>query len=405
MHVPLLSDKELSALLFRDIYGTYSDFRHLNSPIRVYLSTRDERSALFFSKYEHVKRILSEDCCVSKDSFVNTSIFIDDDSFLGSILFQDNPEHDSVKDLFFDFFKKTPISRFWELCKNSSDLCLKSAWARRTSGQLNLMEDFAFKLPLFVMMNVLGFPNEKMNELDSLSNIIHSGSDGISAPHLLKKAKKNATAECLDLLTCAAKGEWQAGKGTLLVEVEDFVRSQKISPEVAAANLLLLLFAGHETTSALIGSLFYCLASFPDQLQRLLRNSNLMDSAIDEVLRFESPLQRSTFRCATKAFSFDGLTIDKGEELYAFIGAANRDECVFSNASLFDVSRRPNPYLSFGKGSHHCLGRHLAILEAKAAFNSFLTNFPGIVSINICSSRWSKSTFMRNLDLLMLSFE
>ena len=130
-----------------------------------------------------------------------------------------------------------------------------------------------------------------------------------------------------------------------------------------------------------------------------------MDFAVEEVLRCESPLPRSTFRVASRAFTLDDLTIDEGEELYVLIGAANRDEYVFSNASVFDLSRRPNPHLSFGKGSHHCLGRHLSILEAKAALRSFFSCFPCTVNMHILSSRWSTSTFIRSLDFLTLGFD
>ena len=408
MDLATVSSEDFSRLLHNDLYGTYSDLRRLNSPLRVYFSGGEiNSSALFFSSYEHAKRILADDSCISKDfsASTGTSVLTTDNTFSESMLFRDNPEHKFLKSLFSDYFKRVPISTYWDVSKNESDLLLRKALEVKGSDQVDFIKDFAGKLPLCVILNVLGFPNEKIIEIASLSEIINRGADTFSPLTVAKEEKNEAVQKCFDLLFHAALGEWQAEKDALFEQVQGFVATRAISPEVAAANLLLLLFAGHETTIALLGNLFYCLASSPDQLQKLVQDSSLIDSAVDEALRFESPLQRSTFRVATKAFTLDGLKIDEGEEIYVLIGAANRDEHVFPDSSIFDLSRRPNSHLSFGKGSHHCLGRHLSLLEAKASLDSFFSCFPSMENMHICSSHWNASTFVRHLDFLTLGFD
>ena len=135
--------------------------------------------------------------------------------------------------------------------------------------------------------------------------------------------------------------------------------------------LVLLLVAGNETTTTLIGNTVLELLDHPDELKRLRSDPSLMPLAIDEVLRFSSPVQFDPQR-ATAAAEIAGVAIAENDMILAWLGSANRDETVFERPDVFDISRGKSPHLAFGYGTHHCLGHNLARLEAEVAISCLL---------------------------------
>ncbi len=142
---------------------------------------------------------------------------------------------------------------------------------------------------------------------------------------------------------------------------------------LATANLLLI--AGHETTTNLIGNGTLAMLREPDQWRRLCDDPGLLDSAVEELLRFDGPVQATT-RVALEPLEIDGHEIEKGSMVLTNIGAANHDPEVFEAPDRLDLGRSPNPHLAFGFGTHFCLGASLARLEAKLAFASLTRRFP-----------------------------
>jgi cytochrome P450 len=143
----------------------------------------------------------------------------------------------------------------------------------------------------------------------------------------------------------------------------------------ALANLILMFPAGHETSINLIGNGIYTLLRNPDQLRMLRERPELMDSAIDEMLRYESP-QQVAWRALIADREIGGKLLRKGEQAMVVLGAANRDPEVFEDPDRFDITRRPNPHLAFGTGRHTCLGSWFAKLQAKIGLRLFLERFP-----------------------------
>nr|WP_250193050.1 cytochrome P450 [Bacillus velezensis] len=137
----------------------------------------------------------------------------------------------------------------------------------------------------------------------------------------------------------------------------------------------LLIVAGHVTTENVIGNSFLSLKEFPHILPRLLENKALLPDFIEEVIRLRPSIQRVTRYTAVES-EIGGKTIPAGEKVYAWIGSANRDEKKFRNADQIDLGRKPNQHLSFGQGSHYCLGAPLARLEAKIALSHFFEQVP-----------------------------
>jgi cytochrome P450 len=136
------------------------------------------------------------------------------------------------------------------------------------------------------------------------------------------------------------------------------------------------MVAGHETTVNLLGNGLYLLLRHPEQLELLKRRPELWPSAIEEMLRFESPVQLGTFRLATEPLSIAGVTLDSGSAVTAVIGGANRDPEQFPEPDRFDIARMPNRHLAFGMGPHRCLGAALARTEARVGFARLFERLP-----------------------------
>ena len=148
-----------------------------------------------------------------------------------------------------------------------------------------------------------------------------------------------------------------------------------LSEEELLATCVLLLFAGHETTTNLIANGVLALLEHPDQLERLQHDAALLPSAIEELIRYDGPVQ-ATARCATVNLELHGSSIQPGEFLLLVLGAANRDPDQFPNPDRLDVGRRDNRHLGFGHGIHFCLGAPLARLEGQLALGALLQRFP-----------------------------
>jgi len=160
---------------------------------------------------------------------------------------------------------------------------------------------------------------------------------------------------------------------TRLVEAE--VDGDRLSEDDILGFFQLLLLAGSETTTNLIGSAVLCLAEDPDQLARLRAEPDLLPSAIEEVLRYRPPVQ-AVFRQTRRDVELGGRTIPAGKLVMAMIGSANRDPRQFRHPRRFDVARDPNPHVAFGHGIHFCIGAPLARLEARIALADFLARAP-----------------------------
>ena len=160
-----------------------------------------------------------------------------------------------------------------------------------------------------------------------------------------------------------------------LLAAED--EGDRLSHDELLGTLMLLLVAGNETTRSLIGNGMLALLKNPGQLQRLREDSELLDTAIDEMLRYDSPVQ-FIIRVVLEDMEFRGKSLRAGQRVMILVGAANRDPKVFAQPEVLDISREEKSHLSFGRGIHYCLGSPLALLESRIAFAGLLERFPSI---------------------------
>jgi cytochrome P450 PksS len=169
--------------------------------------------------------------------------------------------------------------------------------------------------------------------------------------------------------------------------------------------VFLLLIAGHETTVNLIGNGMLALLQNPNQMEELRGNPLLIKSAVEELLRYTSPVLMTTERYALEDATMHSVVIPQGEMILGVIGSANRDETVFENPDELNLTREPNKHLAFGQGIHFCLGAPLARMESQIAINTLLQRTPGLrLKVDAGSLRWRPSIFLRGLEALPLKF-
>ena len=176
-----------------------------------------------------------------------------------------------------------------------------------------------------------------------------------------------------------------------------------MTEEELLGTCVLLLVAGHETTVNLFGNGLLTLLRNPDQFALLKERPELLPSAVEEMLRYESPVQRGTFRVAIAPVEIGSTTLGPGDQVSAVLGAANRDPDQFPDADRFDITRTPNRHLAFGLGIHFCLGSALARTEARIGLGRLLERLPNL-RYSGESVNWNQNTLIRGLQALPLRF-
>jgi hypothetical protein len=177
----------------------------------------------------------------------------------------------------------------------------------------------------------------------------------------------------------------------------------KMTPLELFANSALLVAAGHETTTNLIGNGMLALLRNPEQLKLLIEKPELIESAVEEMLRFDSPIQW-TARQAGVDVEIGGQLIRRGDMVLGCVGAANRDPEQFAEPERFDITRENNKHLSFGQGIHYCIGATLARMEAQVAIGTLLRRFPGI-RLKTGRVRWHKNIIFRGVNELVVKLK
>jgi len=186
---------------------------------------------------------------------------------------------------------------------------------------------------------------------------------------------------------------------TALVQAEE--AGDKLNEKELVAAIFLLLIAGYETTVNLIGSGALGLIQNPEQRDLFERNPALAESAIEELLRYTSPLEVASQRFAREDLTIDSVNISQGDIVIAVLGSANHDESVFPDPEALDITREPNKHVAFGQGVHFCLGAPLARLEGQIALTTLFRRFPDLrLAKALESLRWRKSLIVRGLEEL-----
>ncbi len=243
--------------------------------------------------------------------------------------------------------------------------------------RFDLISEFAFPLPVIVIAEMLGIPAQDRDRFNVWSNDIALAVEPVLTNEEIARVKQ-ASDEIVDYFeSIIAQRRRRPEDDMLSALLAAEEEGDKLTHDELIGTLMLLLVAGNETTRSLIGNGMLALLKNPAQLQRLRDNPELLDSAIDELLRYDSPVQ-FIIRVVMEDTQFKGRRLRAGQKIMILVGAANRDPAVFTNPNALNIERNEKSHLSFGRGIHYCLGSPLALLEARIAFTGLLERFSSI---------------------------
>jgi cytochrome P450 len=319
-----------------------------------------------------------------------------------SMLDRDPPDHTRLRSLVSKAFTPRVVEGLRPRIQQIVDGLLEGV---RDVGSMDLIEEFAYPIPVNVICEMLGVPVEDHERFKGWSLDIARGLDSILLPpesEVPKRsvASRNALADYFRELIARRRASPRADMLSGLIAAEE--AGDKLSENELLATCILLLIAGHETTVNLIGNGTLALLRNPDQLRRLRDNPALIGSAVEELLRFDGPVQR-TARIPSEDVVIDGRKIAKGEMVMPFIGAADRDPAQFPEPDRLDIGRTDNRHIAFGWGIHFCLGAPLARVEGQIAINTLVQRFPRL-ALATESPEFRESLTLRGLKSLPVRF-
>ncbi len=297
-----------------------------------------------------------------------------------SLVFSDPPLHTRVRRILMGALSQRAVAHIETGLQHLVQRLLQRMETRAAQGHsVCLIEDFAAQIPVQVIGNLLAVPQAQREPLRGWSLAILSALEPAPPPAVLARASQAVEDFSASLKALVAQRRQQPGDPEVDVLTRLLMGDQEgqLSEAELLHNCIFMLNAGHETTTNLIGNGMHALLRHPAQLQRLQQQPALMASAVEELLRFESPLQLNNRRLTT-AVQLPSGELPAGTFVTLGIGAANRDPEVFHQPDQLDVARKPNPHLAFGQGAHACSGMSVARLEARVAIAALLQRFPAL---------------------------
>ena len=343
-------------------------------------------------------------------------------SFSKTVFYADPPYHTHLRGLMNHAFTPRRVERLRPSIQKIVDELFDAA---RTNSETDLVHDLAYPLPVMVIAELLGLPTGDRTRFKKWSDDLFAvlGTVRHKPTAVLERAAqsldeltdyvrdlsyKRREAPQDDLLTAllAVTEDDLAcpdphGSASLLTKREAMVGEEAVSAltaEELVANINILLSTGHETTTHLIGNGVLALTQHPDQLRKLQAQPALLAPAIEEMLRYDNPVQ-ITYRSVLEDANIKGRSIRKGDLVNTIIGSANRDPRRFSNPDVFDITRNEGRHLGFGIGIHFCIGAPLVRLEAEIVFETILRRFPKL-SLATETLEWQENPIFRGLKSL-----
>ena len=312
------------------------------------------------------------------------------------IVFRDPPQHTRLRTLVNKAFLPGTINGFRSEIERITARLLDRLPA---DAEVDLVADFTMQLPALVIMGMLGVPENQLHNIKSWSDdiMLFVGS-AQNTTGKYERARRGAIemAALFRGLVQARRAAPGSDLLSLLIAARD--EHERLSEDELIATAMLLLFAGHETTTNLLSTAVLALMRNRDQYERFVRQPELAGTAVEEFLRYDAPANAMT-RIVRIEHEVCGKPLKVGDRVFAIINAANRDEEHFEKADALDIARNPNRHLTFGQGIHFCLGAQLARLEARIALPMLLTRFPEIAP-GRDEPVWLDALIMRGLKSL-----
>jgi cytochrome P450 len=310
----------------------------------------------------------------------------------------DPPDHTRLRSLVHKAFTPSLVERMRSRTQAVTDELLDRAVS---IGEMDLIRNFALPLPMTIITEILGVPTKDQDKFHRWSQAVVSLSSPNPTLRVIPAVWKFI--RYLRQFFKLRRRDPQDDLVSALIKAEE--AGDKLNEDELLAMVFLLLIAGHETTVNLIGNGTLALLENPNEVSKLRSEPSLVKGAVEELLRYTSPVLMATERYARENAMVHGVTIPRGEMTLGVIGSANRDETAFENPNELDITREPNKHLSFGQGIHFCLGAPLARMEAQIAFTTLLRRLPDLRLKNSPHSlRWRPTMILRGLASLPVRF-
>jgi cytochrome P450 len=317
--------------------------------------------------YDDVKRVLSD-----YESFSSQTSL---EQF--SIVSMDPPKHRLYRSIVSKAFTPKSVNDFAPRIHQITNELLDEVAGK---GEMDMIADLAFPLPTIVIAELLGVPKEDREQFKKWSDEVVRGTDIANGetPEQLIKSQEQVTQEIFEYFTKVIENKRRNPRNDLISALLSAkVEEQSLSLTELLQFCFLLLVAGNETTTNLIGNAMVCFLDNPDIQKQLREDLTLLPGAIEEVLRYRSPIQ-SLIRVCVRDTELSGQTVQAGQPVIVWVGSANRDETIFEQANQYILRRSPNRHIAFGNGPHFCLGAPLARLESNIALRLVFEKLPFI---------------------------
>ncbi|GAB1780674.1 cytochrome P450 [Priestia megaterium] len=308
-----------------------------------------------------------------------------------SMLFVDPPDHHRLRSLVQSGFTPKKIEKLRERIE---EIAREQATLMRSKETVDFIKAYAFPIPIRVICELIGIPSEDQLDFQRWSTALVDVNDDSHydeanmefMSYLEKLIEQKRVSPEEDLISYLIQVE-EGGDGLTVSELYGVI--------------MLLIVAGHETTVNLIANGLLALLTHPEQLTLLKADPSLVVQAIEELLRFNGPVEFSTDRWAKESFTFMGQQVEKGDHVIVSLASADHDPEVFANPGTLDITREKSSHLAFGKGIHYCLGAPLARLEGEIAIQVLLEEYPNLtLAAELSELEWRQSLIIRGLKQL-----
>ncbi|WP_241251447.1 cytochrome P450 [Candidatus Protofrankia californiensis] len=323
------------------------------------------------------------------------------------VVYMDPPEHTKMRNVTAQWFMPRNLRKFEdrirELAREAVDKLMDS------DGQVDIVTDFALRFPLHVIMTLLGVPEEDEPRMLKLTQELFGGNDPEQQreevklePDVAARMWMGAVQDFYAYFSDLSEHRRSHPKDDLLSLIANAkVDGEYLSEVLCNGYYLAIATAGHDTTSSTISGALRAFAEFPDQLDKVHADPSLIPSLVDECIRWVAPVKHF-MRAASRDTELRGQEIKSGDRLMLCYPSGNRDEDVFENPDVFDLTRRPNKHISFGYGPHMCLGQHVTKIEMRILFEELL---PRLKSIQLAGDpKLSQANFVGGLTKLPVRF-
>jgi cytochrome P450 len=289
-----------------------------------------------------------------------------------NMLLEDEPEHRRLRTLVHKAFTPRALARLETRIERLTQELLDDL---QPQGTVDLQRGYALPIPVTVIKEMVGVEDQDMPRFLDALRVMNEGFTARSFIMTLVRDLPRLTAFVRELI---ARKRTRPGDDILTGLLQAEEGGDRLSEDELIGMVYLLIMAGFETTIHLITNSVATLLLHPDQLARLREQPDLIESAVEEVLRFNGPVHSTKMHYASEDVTIEGVTIPKGSPVMALLASANRDPAAFPNPDVFDIARTPNKHLGFGQGIHYCLGAPLARIETRIALQSLLDRNPNL---------------------------